>query len=226
MRPKYEFDEKIEDIFGSIKEETYRGGYFSVPVYKEKVQIAVLDPITKRHLGDTKENRELIRFLSECRELASAWYPSIFKVTEEGTKKWLKYQVIDVEDRILFIAETIDGVPFGHMGFYRGEADNFIRGRMDVLSGGMTYALNAMLKWAFCDLDLKDLYLRVFSDNYRAIAFYKRCSFKEIDKIPLRKIENRGIIKWEEIPEGSIERAERFFSVMHLKNPGINRKGI
>lgn len=216
---KHEFDERIKGTFESIKEGNYKGGNFSIPVYKEKSQVAVLNPITKRHLDYAKENQELIKFLCEWRESASKWYPTIFKVTEEGTKIWLENQVIGAEDRILFIAETMEGIPFGHMGLYRGEADNFIRGRKDILSGGMTYALIAMLKWAFLELNLKGLYLRVFSDNQRAIAFYKRCGFKEVDKIPLRKIEKKEIIRWEEISERSAEKVERFFCVMYLENP-------
>ncbi len=221
MISKHEFNKETKCVFKSIKEGNYGDGNFSIPVYKENVQIAILNPIVKRHLDDTEKNQELVRLLSEWRRSASKWYPTIFKVTEEGTKKWLRDQVIDAEDRILFIAETMEGIPFGHMGFYRGEADNFVRGRKDTLNGGMTYALNAMLKWAFFDLDLKELYLRVFSDNQKAIAFYKRCGFEEIGKIPLKKIEKKDVVKWEEISEGCTEEAERFFSVMYLKNPNI-----
>lgn len=213
------FDTHVISTFESIKDETYKRNDFNVPIYRNDMQIALLKPITKSYLEDNKYNREIIRSLAEWRNSAASWYPTIFKVTEEGTKKWLEDQVIGAKDRLLFMAETLDGIPFGHMGLYRGEADNFLRGRKDILNGGMTLGLSAMLNWAFCDLELKELHLRVFSDNQRAINFYKRCGFKEISKIPLEKIEEGNRIKWEELPENCYESAERFFSVMYLKNP-------
>lgn len=218
---KKHFDAHVISIFASIKDKTYKGEDFNVPVYRDDIQIALLKPITKCYLEDNQYNHEIIRFLAEWRNSAAFYYPTIFKVTEEGTKKWLKDQVIGAKDRMLFMAVTLDGIPFGHMGLYRGEADNFLRGRKDILKGGMTLGLSAMLNWAFYDLELKELHLRVFSDNQRAINFYKRGGFKEISKIPLKKLEEYNRIKWEELPDNCFEGAERFYSVMYLKNPKL-----
>jgi len=223
MGIEYRFEREIVDVFEAIKRQSYRGNDFCIPVYKNGTQIAILSPITKRHLDDNIRNDELVRLLSEWRRTNAKWYPTVFKVTYDGTRKWLRDQVIGAEDRILFMVKTMDGNPFGHMGFYRGEADNFIRGRKDILNGGMTSALRAMLNWAFIDLDLKDLYLRVFSDNTRAIAFYDRCGFRPIYKIPLKKYKGHGFIRWEESHEEGINEAKRYFSVMHLKNPYVKQ---
>ena len=221
MIEKYEFTDKVLSVFKLVKNETYKqGGDFSLPVYEDGKQIAVLHPLTKRNLIDNEENRKLIELLAQWREASSRWF-DVFKVTEEGTRIWLKKQVIDMKNRLLFMLETVDGIPIGHMGFYRGEVDNVIRGRRDILKGVMTHALNAMLKWAFTDLDIRDLYVRVFSDNERAIAFYKRCGFSEIGKIPLRKVEKEESIRWEPIETGDRGKPDRFFSLMHLRSPNI-----
>lgn len=131
--------------------------------------------------------------------------------------------MIDIEDRILFLVETTDGIPFGHIGLFRGEADNFIRGRNDLVKGGMTPALKTMLSWAFTELELNELYLRVFSDNKNAKAYYERCGFKEIGLIPLRKIEKPESTRWEAIEEGDKKEAVRYFSLMKSKNPNSNK---
>ena len=213
------FNDKTISVFKAIKNETYRNEKdFVIPVVNGMEKVANLRPITKKYLEDTEKNIEIIKLLAEWRETNQKWF-DIFKVTEEGTKKWLKKSVIDIEDRILFLVETVDRIPFGHMGFFRGEADNFIRGRNNLVREGMTYALTAMLDWAFTELELNELYLRVFSDNKRAIAYYERCGFKEIGLIPLRRIEKAESTRWEAIEEGDRQEADRFFCLMKLKNP-------
>lgn len=218
MKTNFKFNPKVIEIFRLIKNKKNDYKSFYIPFYKDKQKIGNLKPITINYLGDNVENNELIKLLSQWRDSNSLWYPTVFKVSEEGTKKWLKDQVICVEDRLLFLVETLDGIPIGHMGLYRGEADNFIRGRENLINGGMTFALKAMLNWVFKELKIPELYLRVFSDNKRAIKFYKRCGFTEEFNIPLKKIKGKNFIKWEEITEKDDE-AERFFVVMKVVNP-------
>lgn len=217
MEPEYKFDKTVIDIFNAIKNEKYaEGKNFHISVYDKNQLVAVLRPLTISSTADFPKNRDLVRLLSEWRDANNMWYPAIFKVTEEGTRRWLKERVIDEQDRLLFMVETPDGVPFGHMGFYRGEADNFIRGRADLVKGGMTCALKAMLEWASSELKIKELHLRVFSDNRPAIELYKRAGFREIGRIPMKKIVEADSVRWEEYREYA-GIAERCFVVMQAK---------
>lgn len=216
MEPEYRFDKNVINIFNAIKNEEYTGGNnFHIKAYREGKVVALLRPVTRSSLSDNEKNRELIRLLSDWREANNRWYPAIFKVTDEGTRKWLKERVIDEPDRLLFMVETPEGIVLGHMGFYRGEADNFIRGR-DLVKGAMTFALKAMLKWAHAELELNELHLRVFADNCRAIGFYARCGFREIRKIPLKKVVETDSVRWEESMDNP-GNAERYFTVMEVK---------
>jgi len=214
LGPEYKFDRDIINIFNSIKNEEYRKyKYFYINVFRDGKVIAVLRPLTKNSLQDNDKNREIIRLLTKWRDASNVWFPAIFKVTEESTQKWLKEKVIEQPDRLLFMVETPYGMPFGHMGLYRGEADNFIRGRDDLVKGGMTRALEAMLKWASDDLRLEMLHLKVFADNRRAMGLYNRCGFREIGRIPMKKVENNDSIIWEETLDNS-GQAERYLCVM------------
>ena len=213
---KITFNKKVKKTFKSIKKAENGKKDFFIPVYNHNQQIAFLKPITESNLIDSPVNHKIIKLLTSWRNANSKWYPTVFEATEEGTKKWLRDQVINMDDRILFMVETLDGTPFGHMGLYRGEADNFIRGRQDILAGGMTYALRTMLKWVFNDLNVDELFLSVFLDNKKAISFYERCGFKEVYKIPLKKTKEKNEIKWEEITENNHDKSERYFSVMHI----------
>ncbi len=186
---EYYFEPRATEIFRLIKNEQYRGKDFVIPVFEKNLQIAILKPITNSNLQDNISNQKLIKSLADWRRDNQSWYPTVFTVTEEGTKLWLKKQVIDVDDRILFLIVSMDGVVFGHMGLFRGEIDNVLRGKKGIVDGGMTQGLRALMKFCATDLRIKNLYLRVFSDNVKAIHYYKNCGFSEIGKIPLKKIE-------------------------------------
>jgi len=213
---EYFFEPKVIEIFDLIKDEQYRGKDFVIPVIEKNLQVAVLKPITKSHLHENIPNHELIKSLADWRRNNQSWYPTVFTVTEEGTKLWLKNQVIDIDDRILFLIVSLDGVVFGHMGLFRGEIDNVLRGRTGIVDRGMTQGLFALMKFCNTELRIKNLYLRVFSDNASAIHYYKNCGFSEIGKIPLKKSEEINCIKWEPSPDIDIYQAERSYSVMQI----------
>jgi N-acetylglutamate synthase-like GNAT family acetyltransferase len=103
------------------------------------------------------------------------------------------------------------------MGLFKGEIDNVLRGITGIVDGGMTLGLFALMKFCATELGIKNLYLRVFSDNARALHYYKTCGFSEIGKIPLKKSEEIKCIKWEPSPDIDIYHAERSYSVMQIK---------
>ena len=216
----FSFDDETIQIFNLIKSNNYHGDSFSIPVFDRITQIAVLRPITQAHLEPTSENCEIVRLLTEWRKNNQKWYPSVFKVSEEGTKIWLRNQLIDMDDRILFLIESMNGEIFGHMGLFRGEIDNVLRGKPGIVNRGMTFGLLSMMKWGFTDLGLNNLRLRVFCDNDKAIQFYENCGFTRIGRIPLKKIEEGDTLKWIPDTEVDIYHAERTFCLMEndLKN--------
>ncbi len=211
------FSKEVISKFNAIKNNAYGDkGCFSIPVFKKGELIAVLTPLTQKNLQETEKNREIVRLLAKWRKDNSCWF-DVFKVTEQGTQKWLRDKVIGAEDRLLFLVETPTGRPFGHMGLFRGEADNFIRGEENVVKGGITLALQAMLKWAFTELDIKELHLRVLPNNKRAVILYERCNFKEVARLPQKKIVKGETIRWEEMEETDTGEPDRFTLLMYLR---------
>ncbi len=191
-----------------------------IPIYDDtKNMIGALRAITDKSLKNKKD----ISNLMEWRDKNQKWFPTQVKITYEGTKKWMKEQLLDKEDRILFMIEDTNNTPFGHMGFYRFDYDNFscavdniIRGRDNILPGGMTYALQTLTSWAFSYLKLKKLFLNVFENNERAIKLYQRCGFKDYTKIPLHKHTQNGVTMWEELESNSKKRIDRYYRRMVL----------
>lgn len=182
---------------------------------------AILRVVTKADVDD----KDLIRALAKWRKRHERWFPSQFKVTVKGTKKWLKNLVIFVPDRILFMVETESGERVGHLGLNRFnfknltcEIDNVVRGNK-LLPGVMTKALERIIDWSFSELKIRTLYLRTFSDNERAVRFYKRAGFKELKKIPLKMVVKEKETSWVEMPKALKSPVNRYYLQMYLESP-------
>ncbi len=172
----------VKAVFDSFK---CIGGHkllHCIPIYDEiEMLVGYLRPITQ----DYRES------LPGCAEQLAMWRnaaPSLsaepFTATEETTKDWLDHHVIGRTDRLLFYIVLPDHRRVGHIGFssfdYDArccEVDAVLRGEKDALPGIMTFALHALIRWGFAALSLKNIELRVFSDNDRAIAYYMRNNF-------------------------------------------------
>ena len=76
----------------------------NIPIYQKNKITAFLKPVSKV----LEDNEEYINMLSEWRSTNWQAYPTVFNVTKEGTKKWVKEQLIEREDRILFMVITSD----------------------------------------------------------------------------------------------------------------------
>ena len=212
------FKEKVLVILKNLKNEKKEAASSPViPIYKSDRLIAYLRVASKSSLT----NKEEIKNLTAWRKQHIWWFTAQFNVTSEGTKKWFEKQVLATEDRLLFMVETPSGIPFGHMGLFRFdftekscEIDNVVRGQ-DHLPGAMTASLMALIDWTFNILEVNVLYLRVFSDNKKAIELYSRCGFQEVKKIPLKKVEESDRVLWVEQEDSSID-AQRYFTQMKL----------
>lgn len=162
-----EFQEKAIIIFHAMKFEfAKRPNELTIPIYQQGNEIARLRPV---HINFTPKE---VRFLAEWRNHHIQAFFTWFVANEEGTKKWLMEQILSREDRILFFMETLEGVPFGHIGLTNldfslktCEIDNVLRGRAELIKGGMTFAFQALTDWVFLFLNANSVYLRVFSDN-------------------------------------------------------------
>lgn len=191
------------------------------PADKNAVQLneknARLIPLIQFDINDTNK----IELLAKWRDKAQVWFPSQFKITQEGTKRWLENAVIKTPDRILYMVEA-DNELIGHVGLFRFnykdkycEIDNIVRGE-ESHKGAMYHACKALVDVAFNTFNLDKLYLRVFSDNEKAINLYTRLGFKEISRMPLRQVIKDGNSQWIEVINEPYTKIERYFVTMQL----------
>ncbi|HKD36174.1 MAG TPA: GNAT family N-acetyltransferase [Pirellulales bacterium] len=188
---------------------------------------ANLEPVTWRDVDDA----ESIRLLAEWREAAQNSFPAIFPVSLEGTRRWLIKQVLELPDRMLFWVTSPQGQKIGHAGIYRVdfaerslELDNVVRGVPGVIRGAMHSAVQAVLNWSFTTLGMQDVFLRVFSDNPRAILLYEHCRFRETMRMPLRREQEGNVVRWHEVDGNYRKPVERYFVTMHLSKTAWQRE--
>src|SRR3989344_89985 len=183
-----------------------------IPVPQDLKITARLRVISKASLGNPSE----IKLLAKWRKAKANWFPTIFRVTQEGTRRWAQQQLLENPLRISFMIEDLLGQPIGHLGLNNidfttrsYELDNVLRGN-PAIPGIMTAAVGAFRQWVATHLNLTDTHLRVFKDNKRAVALYRRCGFKKVKTVPLKKTTLGDTISYVET-EDETQRGERFF---------------
>src|SRR4051794_34603834 len=88
-------------------------------------------PVGEIHTGDDP----LIERLAAWRCAHAAAFPTRFPVTVDGTRTWLRRNLLDVKDRLLFLVVDSHGRAVGHLGIAdavhpdgTAEVDNVVRG--------------------------------------------------------------------------------------------------
>ncbi|HEV3020999.1 MAG TPA: GNAT family N-acetyltransferase [Pirellulales bacterium] len=179
----------------------------------------VLDPVTWPEADD----EGVISLLAAWRTQANAFFPAQFPVTLAGTHRWLVKQLLEVPERVLFWVRALDGKRIGHLGLFRFdfddrsvELDNVIRGVNGAAPGAMFTAVQTLARWSFESLGMQALCLRVLSDNTRAIRLYERCGFQETMRMPLVRVAEGEVVRWEEARGDYRRPVERYFVTMRL----------
>ena len=168
----------------------------------------------------------LISTLSAWRAANQPAYPTRFPVTEEGTGSWLRKRLLDAEDRILFLVLDRHGNRIGHLGFANClnddcamEVDNVVRGVASQSPGIMQSALETVILWACTTINVDRFFLRVFSDNSRAISFYEKGGFLAVGEIPLRRNAMGNAESFVPIAEGDSAAPDAAFLRMEWQSP-------
>lgn len=178
---------------------------------------ALLRPVaTRKELVNAGD----VRMLTEWRNRFARSFLTEFNATEQRTRSWLVETVGPSDRKILFMVDDLSECTYGHMGLAfidwekaSGEVDAVVRGR-EAPSGLMKLALREMILYAHYKLLLSHVVVRVLSDN-TAVDFYRRVGFIEEKRVPLRRVEEEGLIRW--VEDGSLEAAER--SIVHMSFP-------
>ena len=150
------------------------------------------------------------------------WYAfgTKFNVTLKSSRNWIN-QIIDDPNRELYIV-VINGNPVGNIGFRNldkskksVEIDNVLKGELNY-PGIMEDVVKIFINQLFKNMKLSTIWLRVFSDNYKAINVYERAGMKAVGNVPLKRIRKKHGYKWKNIKLKKYDVAERYFLIMKI----------
>ena len=140
--------------------------------------------------------------LCRWRQRLMKYYLTQFKATPERTMIWLQ-QIVALEDnRLLFLITTEEDKMIGHIGLCNitsenAEIDNLVRGEQGGNPKLIFYAEVALLDWALRLLQLKNIYLRQFTDNHLGTALHSSIGFFGDASWKIIKSESNGEFQYE-----------------------------
>jgi perosamine synthetase len=224
---KYLFNQKVE-IKKSYGLLSYQNNVFEKmsEIKNQKSKITFfhneinyfLVPVTESSI-----NNNLVSFMKSLRENSQKWFPSSFKVTLESTENWLKNKIINNDSKLLYIIENMKGNRIGHLGLNFidlnekiCELDNVIKHESISIKGIMQKASEILIEKARELFDLDAIYLRVFSDNEKAINLYHKLGFIEINRVPMSLKIDSNHSYWYESNSNYTE-SKRYFVTMKKK---------
>jgi UDP-4-amino-4,6-dideoxy-N-acetyl-beta-L-altrosamine N-acetyltransferase len=99
-------------------------------------------------------------------------------------EQWFERQ-LQASDTEIFCIETSDGVHIGNIGLHdidlrhRHAEMGIVLGEKDYWSQGYgSDAIRTLLRFAFDEMNLHRVFLKVYEDNPRAIRAYEKCGFQ------------------------------------------------
>ena len=177
-----------------------------LPVTGRNGTVAYLRAVPAELKGEARSDA---RLMAEWRGLHRRAFFTWMTTTEQSTKRWLTECYGPSDEDIIFMIETPERTPFGHLALYHFEAGGaacefgrVLRGPEAGPTGGMTLAARCLLLWAASTLGIRRVFLEVFKENQKAISLYERLGFIATETVPLRRVEAGETTRWEKITQG------------------------
>jgi len=174
-------------------------------------------------LRPVDESEETVHLMTEWRNKYGHVFRTKFKATEDKTRKYIRNQIMDNPDRILFMI-ILKNQKIGHIGVFNYdeinntvEIDNVLRGVRNNSPGLMEKVTKSIIRWMFEDLKLSKVLLKVSSDLYKAINLYERCHMLTVRTIPCKRVFTEDGWRWEEtLLQTESDFGERYINTMEI----------
>lgn len=200
--------------YKSVSNNNIEGCYLLVKNEQEEL-LGKLRPITKSHF----ENEQVKKILNDaCKISVKPLLPLSDDINIVEAKYWLRNEMQEIKDYIVFIIEDNDGIPCGYLGLSRFdykrrscEISDIGRSINNISPGFIKNACSVFINWVFGKLGVENIYLRVTSDNDCEIQLAHQLKFKEIQRTPLMKIATGNKIRWINVMAQPYCEVERYY---------------
>jgi len=201
----------------------YHIGIQQIKNLNKSIPIKIDDNQASIFLRPVDTSNDTVSLLTKWRKKYGDCFATKFEPTEKRTRNWLTEQVIENQDKILFLI-ILNNKKIGHIGLFNynkndnsAEIDNVLRGERKEHRGLMEKVIYSIFDLGFKNLQLSKISLKVFEDNDKAINLYKRCGMSVVKHIPLKKIMIQDGWEWVEDNLKQSENSKRFFNIMEIK---------
>jgi perosamine synthetase len=188
--------------------------------------LGYLMPACELHATDTRLIETLTRWRGEHEDV----FPTRFPVSTERTAAWLREQVLDVDDRILFLVHDRYGRVVGHMGLAHMlndertiKPDNIVRGVSGIPPSLMIAAFVTELRWGATTLRPSVFRAVVLRENRGTITLGERIGFVEVGTIPLRRHEEDDHVILRPVADDDVEPPDDEWIVLDLDPQKLTR---
>ena len=150
-------------------------------------------------------------------------FGTVFEVSEKRTKVWIKKNILDNPNCILFLIYVNEKM-VGNVGIDNYdeksnsvELENYMKDPEFDFPGLMTIIERPFLKWIFEGLKVSKITTHIFSDNYKMLNIHARCGgWKTTDAIPLKRVITSDGWKWEKVRLKKDELGERYYHRLEI----------
>lgn len=173
----------------------------AIPIEFQGQSLGSLVPVGPWILGVS----DLICQISAWRCRAMRMFLIQFDSTPSKTEDYLLKFSVGQRDRILFMIEA-EGSFVGHIGLAKitdtsAELDNLMRGSTGGSSELMKASERTLIRWAFMELGLQALQLRILSYNIFAKVIHEEMGFQTFQRSNLRRVFQDEMTTLEECSE-------------------------
>jgi RimJ/RimL family protein N-acetyltransferase len=184
--------------------------------------IGYLMPITARRAAD----RGVIERICRWRERHKGAFLTIVAPDPENTRRYLEDLALSGPARILFLIADLQKQPVGNIGLCNvaadsAELDNVVRGEPATLPDFMYWVCVTVLNFAFDELGINSIHVKVLSDNPRAIALYYKLRFVERARRPLARQAFADGYRLVETESGKENAGDPVLVLMELNEPAF-----
>lgn len=174
------------------------------------------------------ESDETVNLLYSWRKKYRDMFATDFQMNEEKTRKWIKKDILENPERILFMI-YFNNKKIGNIGTAvydkttnSARLDNMMKDPSCNYPGIMTVVEKVYLRWMFEGLKLSKITGFLFSDNKKMMNIHKKCGWITIDVVPVEQKKMEDGTKWEEKKSKSNDKpVERYFNIIELTKESL-----